>query len=107
MSAEVTVTAPLGKADAMIGKTLVLLITALSLHSVMLEAQVLPGTPVSLVSKQSGQCLDVPYWSGSNWGTAPATRLQQYTCWGGNMQQYVFTPVPGGYEITAQVSGLQ
>jgi len=66
-----------------------------------------PNTWYTVVSRNSGQCLDVPTWSGSNWGMIPGTQLQQYTCWGGPMQKWQFTPVSGGYEITNQNSGMQ
>ncbi|HZQ53544.1 MAG TPA: RICIN domain-containing protein [Bryobacteraceae bacterium] len=66
-----------------------------------------PNTWYTVVSRNSGECLDVPTWSGSNWGMIPGTQLQQYTCWGGPMQKWQFTPVSGGYEITNQNSGMQ
>ena len=67
----------------------------------------IPTGWVSIVSKNSGKCLDVPYWSGTNWAQNPATILQQWTCWGGDMQKFQLTPVNGGYEITNKTSGLQ
>jgi hypothetical protein len=33
--------------------------------------------------------------------------MQQWDCWGGDNQKFQFTPVSGGYEITAKNSGLQ
>jgi len=33
--------------------------------------------------------------------------LQQWACWGGDNQKFLFTAVSGGYEITARNSGLQ
>jgi hypothetical protein len=64
--------------------------------------QPIPGSWVNIVSKNSGKCLDVAGIS-----SAPATPLQQWTCWGGDNQKFQFTPVPGGYEITAKNSELQ
>jgi hypothetical protein len=66
-----------------------------------------PNAWYTLVSRNSGQCLDVPTWDGSNWGLNPGTQVQQWTCWGGPMQRWQFTPVSGGYEITNQNSGMQ
>ena len=60
---------------------------------------------VKLVNRNSGKCLDLPFWSGSNWGQAPGTWLQQYTCSGGVMQLFQFTAVSGGYKIINQASG--
>jgi hypothetical protein len=64
-----------------------------------------PGIPASwasLISKSSGKCLDV-----SGISNAVFALLQQWACWGGDNQQFLFTPVSGGYEITARNSGLQ
>jgi len=33
--------------------------------------------------------------------------MQQWACWGGDNQTFRFSPVTGGYEITAKNSGLQ
>jgi len=33
--------------------------------------------------------------------------MQQWACWGGDNQKFLFSPVAGGYEITAKNSGLQ
>ncbi len=55
-----------------------------------------------LVSKNSGMCLDVPGAS-----TTENVQLQQYTCGTGDNQKFQFTPVTGGYKITAKNSGLQ
>jgi hypothetical protein len=57
---------------------------------------------VNVVSKNSGKCLDVTGIS-----TAPGAFLQQWSCWGGPNQAFLFTPVQGGYEVTSQNSGLQ
>jgi hypothetical protein len=65
-------------------------------------SQPLPGTWVNVVSKNSGKCLDV---TGAS--TAPGTPLLQWTCWGGDNQKFQFSPVQGGFEITAKHSGLQ
>jgi Glycosyl hydrolases family 18/Ricin-type beta-trefoil lectin domain/Putative Ig domain len=56
----------------------------------------------TLISKNSGKCLDV-----SNMSTSSGALLQQYNCWGGDGQKFQFTPVQGGYKITAKNSGLQ
>ncbi|MBV9226367.1 MAG: RICIN domain-containing protein [Acidobacteriaceae bacterium] len=57
---------------------------------------------VKVVSKNSGKCLDITGIS-----TAPGAPLQQWTCTGGDNQKFQFTPVPGGYKVTAKNSGLQ
>lgn len=57
---------------------------------------------VKVVSKNSGKCLDVTGIS-----TAPGASLQQWACTGGDNQKFQFTPVPGGYKVTAKHSGLQ
>jgi hypothetical protein len=62
----------------------------------------IPTGWVNVVSKNSSKCLDVTGLS-----TAAGAYLQQWTCWGGNNQKFRFMPVQGGYEITAQNSGLQ
>ncbi|MDQ2776558.1 MAG: RICIN domain-containing protein [Acidobacteriota bacterium] len=66
-----------------------------------------PGVPtntwVQLISKNSGMCLDV---FGPE-RTQSLAHLEQWTCWGGSNQAFEFTPVGGGYKITAQSSGLQ
>ncbi|HEX4748755.1 MAG TPA: RICIN domain-containing protein [Bryobacteraceae bacterium] len=61
-----------------------------------------PGVWVNVVSKNSGKCLDVTAIS-----TSAGAPLQQWTCWGGDNQKFQFTPVQGGFEITAKNSGLQ
>jgi hypothetical protein len=65
----------------------------------------IPAGWVSIVSKQSGKCLDVPYSSPTNWAQNPGTALQQWDCGGGDMQKFRITPVSGGYQILAKVSG--
>jgi hypothetical protein len=67
----------------------------------------IPTGWVNIISKNSGKCLDVPYWSGTNWALKPGITLQQWTCWGGDMQKFQLTPVNGGYEISSKISGLQ
>jgi hypothetical protein len=64
----------------------------------------LPTSWVQVISKNSGKCLDV---TGGPSATDPGTPIQQWACWGGSNQAFLFTPVEGGYEITAQNSGLQ
>ena len=74
------------------------------------QAATRPPVPTSwtqIVSENSGQCMDVIDWAGTNWALNSGTNIQQYPCWGGPMQQFLLTPVNGGYEITSQVSGLQ
>ncbi|MBV9226249.1 MAG: RICIN domain-containing protein, partial [Acidobacteriaceae bacterium] len=62
----------------------------------------IPTGWISVVSKNSGKCLDVTGIS-----TTPGARLQQWTCWGGDNQKFWFTPVDGGYQISVKNSGLQ
>ena len=57
---------------------------------------------VNIISKASGKCLDVI--GGS---TGPGAGIQQWDCTGADNQKFRFTPVQGGYEITAKNSGLQ
>ncbi|HEY6991803.1 MAG TPA: RICIN domain-containing protein, partial [Bryobacteraceae bacterium] len=69
-----------------------------------------PSTPVAaipagwaqIISKASGKCLDVAGIS-----TAALAPMQQWACWGGPNQKFLFTQVSGGYKITAQNSNLQ
>lgn len=67
-----------------------------------------PATPqiptgwVSLVSKNSGKCIDVAGIS-----MVGGTQLIQWTCWGGDNQKFMFTPVAGGYKVTVKHSGMQ
>jgi hypothetical protein len=61
-----------------------------------------PAGWVNMVSSNSGKCLDVTGISA-----APGAPMQQWDCWGGDNQKFQFTPVSGGYEITAKNSGLQ
>ena len=63
-----------------------------------------PSVPtgwVSIVSQNSGKCLDVPA-SSTSWGTG----LIQYACGGTANQKWQFTAVAGGYKIINQNSGL-
>ena len=62
----------------------------------------IPTGWVNVVSKLSGKCLDV---SGISYN--PGARMQQWGCWGGENQKFQFTPVPGGYTITAKHSNMQ
>jgi hypothetical protein len=62
------------------------------------------GSWVTIISKNSGKCLDV---SGGPSATDPGTPLIQWSCWGGSNQSFQLTPVADGFEITAQNSGLQ
>jgi len=78
---------------------------ALASAELYTPAQVsLPTSWVQVISKNSGKCLDV---TGGPPATDPGTPLQQWACWGSSNQAFLFTPVEGGYEITAQNSGLQ
>ena len=61
-----------------------------------------PSSWVNVISKNSGKCLDVTGYS-----TAIGAALQQWTCLNGTNQKFLFTPVQGGYEITAQNSRQQ
>ena len=72
-----------------------------------LDSSLAPNGWVSIVSKQSGKCLDLATWSGSNWGQAPGTLVTQHGCWGGAMQQFQLSPVYAGYKITVKLSGQQ
>ncbi len=62
----------------------------------------IPTGWVNIISKLSGKCLDVTGIS-----VLPGAILQQWACWGGDNQKFMFTPVTGGYEITVKNSGLQ
>jgi len=68
-------------------------------------APVIPTGWVNIVSKNSGKCMDVISAGGSQF--QPGTRIQQWSCWGGDMQKFQLTPVNGGYEITNKISGFQ
>jgi hypothetical protein len=67
----------------------------------------IPTGLVNIISKNSGKCLDVPWSSSTNWAQNPGQTLQQWTCWGGDMQKFQIIPVNGGYQITSKISGLQ
>jgi Ricin-type beta-trefoil lectin domain-like/Right handed beta helix region len=62
----------------------------------------IPSSWMTIISKSSGKCLDV-----SGISTAALALMQQWACWGGDNQTFRFSPVTGGYEITARNSGLQ
>ncbi len=70
------------------------------------SAPTVPTGWVNLVNRWSGSCLDI-IANGNGSELQPGTRLQQWSCWGGIMQQFQLTPVSGGYEITNRASGLQ
>ena len=67
-----------------------------------------PGTPpqswVSIISKNSGKCLDM---RGGPTDVSAFDPLQQWACTGRTNQHFKFTAVTGGYEVTVQSSGLQ
>jgi glucosylceramidase len=67
----------------------------------------IPSGWVNVISKNSNQCLDVVSIPQTNYGKNQSALVQQYTCWGGDMQKWQFTPVGSGYEITSKNSGLQ
>ncbi len=69
---------------------------------VSVPAPNIPSSWMTVISKSSGKCLDV-----SGISTAALTLMQQWACWGGDNQTFLFSPVTGGYEITARNSGLQ
>ena len=46
---------------------------------------------ISPISNPS-ECLDVPTWSGSNWGQNAGLVVQQWSCWGGDMQKWSLIP---------------
>lgn len=62
----------------------------------------IPTGWVNIVSKSSGECLDVSAMS-----IAAGAPMQQWACWGGQNQNFRLTAVQNGYEITAENSGLQ
>ena len=62
----------------------------------------IPTSWVTVIDKNSGKCLDVAGIS-----LAALAPLQQWACWGGDNQKFLFTQVQGGYEITVKNSGLQ
>ncbi len=67
-----------------------------------------PGIPTGwtqIISKNSGKCIDVPWWTGSNWGLQQGLTLQQWGCWGGDNQKFQISPVSGGYKIITKISG--
>jgi hypothetical protein len=46
----------------------------------------------TLSSVSSGLCVDVPTSSDTNGGQAPGLGIQQWTCWGGEMQKWSLVP---------------
>ncbi|MFL6447193.1 MAG: RICIN domain-containing protein [Bryobacteraceae bacterium] len=60
-----------------------------------------PSGWVNIVSKNSGKCLDVVGIS-MNAGAG----VQQWSCWGGDNQKFMFTPVSGGFKVIAKHSGM-
>jgi len=56
---------------------------------------------VKIVSKNSGRCMDVMSAS-----LGAGTGIIQWDCWGGDNQKFMFTPVSGGFKITAKHSGM-
>ena len=78
-------------------------INTLAVQEVKTQSGVLaPNGWVNLVSKSSGQCLDVPASSGT-----PGTALITWSCTGNANQQFSFAPVSEGYKITVKHSGQQ
>lgn len=73
------------------------------LASVTQSAQTNPFPAVySLISKNSGKCLDVDGQS-----MAAGVGMQQWDCWGGPNQKWTFNPIgKNGYEIISANSGL-
>ena len=74
--------------------------------SAPVSAPPIPAGWVQLVNRGSGSCLDI-IANGSGSELLAGTRLQQWNCWDGPMQQFQLSPVSGGYEITDRASGLQ
>ena len=74
-------------------------------HSLLINdsrVSLVPAGWAEVISKNSNKCLDVRGVSAE-----AGALLQQWSCWGGDNQKFEFTPVPGGYKITAKNSGLQ
>ena len=76
-------------------------ISLANMSTINVPASIGPGW-VNIVSKVSGKCLDIIHAS-----SARGTELQQWDCTGRDNQKFQFTPVQGGYQITAKNSGLQ
>ena len=64
----------------------------------------LPTSWTNIISKNSGKCLSI--------GNSPKRHgllqlVDQWTCVGGTNQEFMLTPVTGGYKITARNSNLK
>ncbi len=65
-------------------------------------AQTIPTYPVQVIAKNSGKCLDVAGIS-----KVEGTAVQQWTCWGGENQKWLFTDNGDGtFQITSSNSGM-
>ncbi len=73
--------------------------------SLATTASAIPTGWVQVVNKNSGSCLDIIAWNGSE--LQLGTRIQQWACWGGQNQNFMFVPVAGGYKITNRASNYQ
>lgn len=61
-----------------------------------------PTSPLQLIAKNSGKCLDVRGIS-----TSPGAVVQQWSCWGNANQKWQITPAGNGtYELKSVNSGL-
>ncbi len=57
----------------------------------------------NIISKNSGKCLSI---GNSPYATGAGDLADQWTCVGGTNQEFMLTPVKGGYKITARNSNL-
>ena len=64
----------------------------------------LPTSWTNIISKNSGKCLSI---GNSPNATGSGTLVDQWTCVGGTNQEFMLTPVTGGYKITARNSNLK
>jgi hypothetical protein len=61
----------------------------------------LPTGWTNIISKNSGKCLSI---GNSPYATGSGDLADQWTCVGGTNQEFLLTPVTGGYKITARNS---
>jgi hypothetical protein len=66
-----------------------------------LNALAVPHTWMSIISRNSGKCLSI---GNSPAATGAGDLADQWTCGGGTNQEFMFTPVNGGYRIIARNS---
>jgi Ricin-type beta-trefoil lectin domain len=72
-----------------------------AVHSPSSSGSGIPTGWTNIISRNSGKCLSV---GNSPYATGSGDLIDQWTCVGGTNQEFMLTPVTGGYKITARNS---